>query len=89
MRKLRMALVAVAATVLIAGCESKEEKEYRTVANEIVEVYKQFGLTIPADEIDKAINAFKSADSAKREMLLKEAKHKLERNKAGKELKKF
>lgn len=84
MKKLIMSLALTAAAVMIAGCESKEVKEYKAVLNEIVEVSKKAGVAVPSSEIDKAVEEFKSADAEKQKMMLEGARHKLERNKAGK-----
>ena len=84
MKKLIMSLVVVATAVMITGCESKEVKEYKAVLDEIVEVNKRAGVTVPGGEIDKAVEEFKSASADQQKSMLESARHKLERNKAGK-----
>ena len=87
MKKLIMMVTAALSFAVLTGCESKEVKEYRAVLEEIVEVNKKAGVEIPEKEIDKAIETFKSADAEQQKEMLEGAKHKLMRNKAGKELK--
>ena len=101
MTKVLIPLLVVAACV-VAGCGSKdepkgvsssvksemskEEREYREVLTQIIDIHMKAGKIIPQDEIEKAIKEFKAATPEKQAEILKGVQHKLERNKQGKEL---